>query len=229
MLELHTADLNTLRHFYGEVLGLPTEMDDAGGFITVTAGASVLRYRASPGFSGVYHYAFNIPENRLNAAKQFLETRGVTLLADSSGEAVFDFDFWNAHTIYFYDPAGNIAEFIARHELPNAAIKTDLPFSPDEILNVCEIALPTDDVPTLVAEMQDATGTPVYGDPSPTFTALGDANGLLILVPKGRIWFPDTGIPAESLAVHVVAYDNDGKRFVVDRERDAGQGYGISL
>ena len=47
-------------------------------------------------------------------------------------------------------------------------------------------------------------GAPVYrGQPDATFTPLGDEHGLLILVPQGRVWYPNTGQPAQALPLAV--------------------------
>jgi len=40
------------------------------------------------------------------------------------------------------------------------------------------------------------TGTTYYRPPSPDFHPVGDEQGLLIIVPTHRPWFPDTRVPA---------------------------------
>lgn len=163
----------------------------------------------------MYHFAFNVPEDRLAAARVFLQERGVALIAESGGETVFDFDFWDAHAVYFYDAAGNVAEFIARHELASTPSGADAPpFSPEDIQSVSEIALPRSDVPALGTLLSEA-GIAPYRETSPTFMPIGDANGLFILVPVGRIWFPDTGIAAEASPVQAVVWNDTGSRFDV--------------
>ncbi len=212
---LRAADLGALHTFYADRLGLPAALDDWGECLTVTVNSSQLVFQHEAGFAGVYHFAFNVPENRLATAQAFLEERGIALLADGDGETVFDFDFWNAHALYFHDAAGNIAEFIARHELASTSSGVHArPFSPSEIQSISEIGLPSLNVPAL-ATLLSASGVAPYRETSPTFMPLGDAHGLFILVPAGRVWFPDTGIAAEAYPVQAVVRNDAGARFDV--------------
>jgi len=190
-IELLAGDPHALGNFYSTVLELPVrEQED----LTVEAGETRLVFRqAPPGWEGYYHFAFNVPENCFDEAKRWLAGR-VPLIADTAGKTEFDFQSWNAHSIYFYDPAGNILEFISRHGLPNAS---DQPFSARGILNASEIGIATSDVISTVQGLRDKYGFPVYGgEGSDQFTAVGDEHGLMIVVRLGRTWFPDTGKPA---------------------------------
>lgn len=56
--------------------------------------------------------------------------------------------------------------------------------------------MPTDDVATTVAQLQGSLGLQRYGTGSAEFVALGDEQGLFIVVASGRPWFPATGVPA---------------------------------
>ena len=71
----------------------------------------------------------------------------VMVIADTDGTIVFDSQNWNAHQVYFRAPQGNILELIARHELLNAS---QAEFSRRSFLNISEIGLTCDDVPSLV-------------------------------------------------------------------------------
>ncbi|MDQ3930019.1 MAG: hypothetical protein M3328_12845 [Chloroflexota bacterium] len=197
-VNLHTHDLPGQQHFYRDVLQLPTDASHVR--LSVQAGSTQLAFTASPGNRElVYHFAFNIPQNRFEEARTWISQR-VPLIKSSLGEDAFDFANWNAHACYFLDPSGNILELIARHTLSN---DSDLPFDGRSILNVSEIGIATDDVRSTVASLQDL-GIPIYdGANSDTFTAVGDEQGLLIVVKRGRIWFPDTGIPADSLPLRL--------------------------
>ena len=209
-LELHTDDLSSQRHFYMNVLHLPTVTDSESLHIQV--GTSELILRQSTGNpKHVYHFAFNIPENRFEEAKAWIAER-TPLIANSSGEDSFDFTNWHAHSCYFRDPAGNILEFIARHALPNAS---DRPFDERGILSISEIGIATDDVIATVAQLRGAD-MPVYdGAGSDTFAAVGDEHGLLIVVKRGRIWFPDTGTPAELVPLKAVVSLGSGATTVI--------------
>lgn len=54
------------------------------------------------------------------------------------GEDEADFSHLPAHALYFYDPAGNIVEFISRHSISE---KGEEPFSIKGVLNISEIGL----------------------------------------------------------------------------------------
>jgi Predicted ring-cleavage extradiol dioxygenase len=193
-LELQIADLKEQALFYGETLGLDTRII-AGTQVIVRAGATELVFtQADENQRGFYHFAFNIPENQFETAKRWLAMRA-ELLADEDGNTSIDFGNWNSHSLYFKDAAGNILELIARHDLQNAS-------EGFEILSVSEIGLATEDVLALVRSLQENTGLLPYKDESSeTFTAVGNADGLFIVVKQGRIWYPNTGVPAQLLPV----------------------------
>jgi len=214
-LELGAVDLAPLARFYGDTLGLLVAYETEEDSLIVTAGASQLVFRQIGGFIGRYHFAFNIPENRLAAAQEFLRAHSIPLVAEESGEVVFSFTSWNAHAVYFFDPAGNIVEFIARHDLPNAINGTDAPFTAAEILCVSEIGLPTTDVPELTERLTQTLGIAPYKGSSADFTAMGDEHGLFIVVKTGRIWFTTRDMPAEELPIQVTAQCPHGT-FVIE-------------
>jgi hypothetical protein len=193
-LELQAIDLSAQHQFYRDVLHLPTVASD--GTISVQVGRSQLVLRQSQLAHALqYHIAFNVPPDRFEEAKAWISGR-VPLIKSLTGEDSFNFANWNAHACYFLDPAGNILEFIARHALTD---DSDLPFDEQSILCLSEIGVATEDVKGTVQSLQ-AQGLPVYdGEGSDTFTALGDEQGLFIVIKRGRTWFPDSGTPAELL------------------------------
>jgi catechol-2,3-dioxygenase len=183
-LQLITRDLGALRAFYTEGLCLPL-LAAAPDSFSVQAGATRLTFSADATRAATYHFAFNIPENKLPAAKAWLSGRADLLTQDGADE--FASQTWNAQQVYFYDPAGNILEFIARHNLTNAAAG---PFGPHDILEVSEIGLPVGVVPTTVALLTRDLGLPPFQDQGDTFSPIGDDHGLFIVVRRGRHWFP---------------------------------------
>jgi catechol-2,3-dioxygenase len=171
----------------------------AGLSPVIQTGRSPLALENEAGWQSKYHVAFDVPENQLAAAREWLEQR-VTLI-ERNGEVVFHFQNWNAHSLYFCDPAGNILELIARHNQPNTSYQ---PFSPFNILHISEIGLPTLDVVTTVNLLGRKLGITTYdGAGSEAFSAVGDETGLFIVVRQGRIWYPETGIPADLSPVRV--------------------------
>lgn len=188
-LELLARQLERQRDFYGRTLHLPV-MAEAADRITIQAGGTRLTFlQAGPEHGHpIYHFAFNIPENQLAAAKEWLGRRVPPVpLLTKEGREVFHFETWNAHSIYFHDPAGNIVEFIARHNLRNAASGR---FSEEKVLHASEIGLVVDDVAAEVASLGDHLGLPVYRPGSPTLVPVGDEHRLLIVVQRDHVWLP---------------------------------------
>ena len=204
-LTLETSRLAQLRSFYAHALGLPVVAESHGG-IRIQAGTSAIHFKqARDGSSPFYHLAFNIPENKLSGAIGWMAGRADLLPVEASRGPIADFSSWNAHAIYFLDPAGNILELIARHSLPNAAPG---PFTAADILCVSEIALVVPDVPAASARIRRDLGAPAYGDPSDEFAAVGDEHGLFIVVKTGRAWFPTRVRPAEVFDTGVLLRDH---------------------
>ena len=198
-LEISSVDLPAQRDFYADILELPVRLDSA--ILEVKAGRTVLRFTQAPSeFMGAYHFAFNIPENQYQAAKQWITGR-ISILRDKTGQEDFESTNWASTSLYFLDAAGNVLEFIARHNLQNA---TAGDFNSSQILNVSEIGLPSEDVIALANQLVTQLGLSVFKqEPNETFTPVGDDNGLLILPVKDRIWMPDSGLPAKLLPVKV--------------------------
>ncbi|MBN1965126.1 MAG: hypothetical protein JW910_10805 [Anaerolineae bacterium] len=196
VLHLHAPDLAAQHEFYAGPLGLPVTRDDVA--LNIQVGATRLVFeQAAAGTAPRYHFAFNIPENQFAAAKAWVSAR-MPLLTDPEGADEFTFEPWNAHAFYFADAAGNILECIARHDLPNASTR---PFTADSLLNVCEIGLPGQTVAAVADPLQDTFGVPQYSGDRETFAALGDPNGLFILVPNGHGWLPGKRVCAASYPV----------------------------
>lgn len=203
-LQLATQNLSAQRAFYAERLGLPVTTLDGG--VEVQVGATRLIFtQAEADFEGSYHFAFNIPENQFHASQKWLAQR-TSILADHNGKAEFASEEWNSHSLYFKDPAGNILEFVARHNLKNAAAGE---FTSAQILNVSEIGLPATDVIPWAYELCTTLGLTVFmQEPAETFTPVGDDQGLFILPVTNRIWMPDSGVPAKLLPVTVTVLVN---------------------
>lgn len=185
-LTLDAADLRPLYEFYAGDLGLAVVKRTADA-LTLQAGATALTFRRAER-PALYHFAFNVHPTGFERSRAALAAI-TPLLHDADGEEVFDFRAWEARACYAYDPAGNVVELIGRRALARA------PLPPDPgVLSVGEIGLVTDDVPALTARVTRDLGIPVYRESSgETFAALGDAEGLLILAQRGRVWYPETG------------------------------------
>ncbi len=204
-LTLAAADPGTLAAFYGDTLGLGVRAE--GDTAIVRAGSSDLRFERGPG-APFYHFAFNIPPQRIEDARNWLSERVTLLRYADTGEEVVSFASWNAESVYFHDPAGNIVELIARHDLKighdgkiedDDPIGDDAPFGPSRILGLSEIALVVRDVPETVGAVREAFGLAVYGgdEGDEVFTAMGDERGLVLAIRNGWPWLPEKTRPAE--------------------------------
>jgi catechol-2,3-dioxygenase len=203
-LELLTADLQAQQDFYANILELPSKLTTSG--LEVKPGNTELLFTQAPlDFDGAYHFAFNIPGNQFQRAKQWISAR-LLLLPDEKGQDEFQFESWNSESVYFKDPAGNVLEFIARHNLEEAG---EGEFNSRQILKISEIGLPSEDVLTLTDQLCRQLGLSVFKqEPNEIFTPVGDDNGLLIVPVQGRIWIPNSGVPAKLLPVTVKGNTN---------------------
>ncbi len=207
-LEILAPDLVAQSDYYAYVLDLPFHLED--NYLLVKAGKTDIIFTQAPSdWTGQYHFCFNIPENQFLQAKAWLSKR-IPLLKDAQGNNEFKSESWNSTSLYFKDTAGNILEFIARHDQKNA---TETPFNSEQILQVSELGLPSKDVISFAQDLCETLGVSVYRqEPNETFTPVGDEDGLFILPIENRIWYPNTGIPARMLPVNVDVEVN-GKEF----------------
>ena len=200
-LVLETAVPDELADFYGGRLGLPVSRDERG--FSVTIGRTEVEFSETNAGEPFYHFAINIPKNRFDAARDWLADR-VGLLPDvDSGETEFYFEFMNAHATYFEDPAGNIGELIARHDLDDATDGPDEAFDSDCLLEVSEIGLPVREVPSAVETIESHTDATGWESDSETFRVVGDDHGMFVLVREGRDWFV-SGRPAGVFPTEIV-------------------------
>jgi catechol-2,3-dioxygenase len=189
-----STPLAEMERFYHELLGLPVRADRDGG-LTILAGETPITFVKADLKEGPpwYHVAFNIPENKLLAARAWQHGRTpllqvrVEVRPDAATEAdladVADFRHWNAHSVFFWDPAGNLLEYIARHDLKNAAPGS---FSSKDILYGSEIGFVVADVPAIAERVKEELGLGTYRGANDGFQAIGDEYGLLLILSRGR-------------------------------------------
>jgi len=142
-IKLLSDDLNETSKFYSELMGFKISESSASQ-ITIIVGSSRLTFLRANEQNCIYHFAFDIPHNKLDEALQWLSAR--VDLIEFQGRNVIDFPNWNAKSLYFYDNNGNVLEFIARFENENENIH---PFDTSSILSISEIAFVTDNVEKL--------------------------------------------------------------------------------
>jgi catechol-2,3-dioxygenase len=211
LLEIHLAavDLTAAYSFYAGDLGLPV-IRQTPAALTLQAGASRLIFRKADanGAAPSYHFAFNIHPARFERARAMMAAI-TPLVHDHDGRDVFDFRSWDATACYFIDPLGNVGELIARRDLRSERALTE-----PGILSIGEIGLVTGDVPAMTRRLSRELNIDVYRDSAGAeFAALGDENGLLIITPPGRVWYPDTGKRAVTASLDILLEAGDGHKW----------------
>lgn len=204
-IQIKTNDIQKTKAFYQNVLGLFILEEDTK-WITFQAGSSILKFVEDPQFNSIYHFAFNIPENQLEEAIQWSKDK-VDLIVLEDKSVVTHFENWNAHSLYFYDNNGNLLEFIARHDLENEQLGE---FKPESILSISEIGIVTENPLELGNQLIEEHGLHFFSQNTNTekFSAIGDHEGLLILVQPTRNWYP-TQIPSESNPTEIILENNE--------------------
>src|SRR5262245_52584850 len=188
---LSSAPLAKMKEFYHRTLGLAV-IDEQPERLAIAAGRTRLTFVKAAAGDGkpFYHFAFNIPENKVAAAWRWQKERSpllpipVRLRDPKYPDDVVDYSHWNAHSIFFFDPAGNVVEYIARHDLKNAARGE---FNSADILYASEIAFVVDDVAATAAKLREMAGVELYKGASDQFAAVGDEHGLLLVMKRGRV------------------------------------------
>ncbi|TRX31146.1 glyoxalase [Flavobacterium sp. ZT3R18] len=210
-LELLSDDILKTELFYNEVLGLETIYKDHSS-ISFNAGVTKLTFRSSINVKPVYHFAFDIPNNKLLEAFAWIEKK-TEIMYVIPPDKIADFYNWNAKSFYFYDNNGNILEFIARNDLDNASQK---PFDGSSILSVSEIGLVSENVVIQCEELFDKYGLTAYSKQPKLnkFIVLGTTTGLFILVEGNRDWYP-TDKKSKSFWTKVV-FDHNGETQVLE-------------
>lgn len=189
-ITLHTDCLQEMKRFYSELLEFPLAGETVESF-TVQAGQSRLIFQKSSSNKGVYHFAFTIPANQLEEAGQWLQRKGIPLYTKDNKNQYF-FEDWNATASYFYDPQGNLVEFIAHHTLQNAS---QSPFGAHSMIRISEIGLPLYHFEEGLARVCEDLSLQVWRGDGKQFAGVGDEQGLLILIDMNRPWFPDGRMP----------------------------------
>jgi hypothetical protein len=214
-VKLQTTDISSLKNFYSKTLEL--KVDELEGSIFIHTQLSQLLFETvNNGSNPFYHFAFNIPFNKVEEAENWLKSRVELIWLEDYNSFIAEFVNWNARSLYFYDPAGNIVELIGRADLNDI---TDEPFSSNHFRNISEIGLV---IPKLYFEeeinqimrhhqLQYFTKQ----KPAKQFCAIGDDQGLFICVPEGRDWYPTLNNPSAIFPMEL-KFESDGNKYSLE-------------
>jgi hypothetical protein len=196
----YTNRLHEQYDFYVEQLGFTCIKNEQESF-SIRAGSSILNfYKSIPVRECTpYHLAFTITEYDLSEVVSFLTNRNI-LPIEKENQIIFHFEDWNAKSVYFLDSDKNILEFIIRYNLKNKA--GDSRFSVNEIVNISEVGIAVENPEKFVLKMKEEFGLEVWKENGPGFKAVGSEEGLMVVVPTDRCWFP-TDKPAGPLPLIV--------------------------
>lgn len=198
-VELLSQNLLETKNFYKELLGFEVDRETQSQ-ISFKVGTSLLIFKEAENIKPVYHFAFNIPKNKVLEAEKWISNKFPLISFES--KQIIDFSHWNAKSIYFFDNNGNLLEFIARFDLDNAS---DGVFNSRSVLSISEIGFVTKNVNELAQKFVLENDLPLFEKQvqQDNFSVIGGENGLLIIVDPERNWFP-TNIKAENFWMKVL-------------------------
>ena len=203
-LKINTKRFQESRAFWTQNLGFELVASTPNEF-TVKVGSSLLC------FNGVqlspldeqnnfpkYHFSFNIPSNQAENALNWLRNEDHEFpdgpqnpveiwKNEDTGAEIIRRDRYNAHSVFFKDPGGNVIELIARHNLNNPQ---EGDFNRAMIINISEVAIVTFDVKESAKRVKDNFGVIEIPGTTSGFKPLGGETGLITFVVPGRSWQP---------------------------------------
>jgi catechol-2,3-dioxygenase len=186
-IELLTNNITETAHFYNNILNIKTS-NQTETEISFLIGTTQLTFQKSEVKNPNYHLAFDIPNNKLEEAFNWLNQK-TTILPVTQDSNFSSFEAWNAKSFYFYDNNGNLLELICRFDTDN---QSAVPFDSHALLFVSEIGIVTTDVSAMGEKLINQYGLEYYAKQPKTenFAVIGDETGLFILVNPDRDWFP---------------------------------------
>jgi catechol-2,3-dioxygenase len=211
-IKASTSEVIRLAYFYQNILELNVMAQSPGELLVHCGETELLFCEADGDQHPYYHFAFNIPSNQFGTAFRWLQNKTKLTWLEEYNGFVAEFINWHARSVYFNDPAGNILELICRRDLMDHAKEA---FSSSQIRCISEIGivLPAKDFVKSADSFRDKFGLSHFDKqpPLPHFQALGDDEGLFILVPEERVWF---GSARQSVIFDIqVEFENNGQFF----------------
>ena len=196
-LTLLTNNLSETKEFYLHKIGFEI-MEETKTKVAFNVGNSKLIFEQTYiDKNPKYHFALNIPSNKIDEAKNWALQRVNLISMDNS--FIANFENWNAKAIYFFDNNKNIVELISRTDLNN---ESEIPFSEKAILSINEIGLVIDKPLKTADEIIQKFKTSYFskGPKREDFVAVGNDEGLFVISNPNRNWYP-TNESAEKWSV----------------------------
>lgn len=205
-LHLLSDDIKETEVFYNSILDIQTESKNGNSISFVLGSTRLVFTQTEKVINPVYHYAFDIPNNKFEKAMEWVKARTTLIPVIEQDNFISIFDLWNAKSFYFYDNNKNLLEFICRFDVEN---QTNKAFDSSSILYVSEIGIVSESASKTAQHITKEYDVAEYAKQAGTdsFTALGDDYGLLVLVNNKRNWFPTSDL-AKSFATTII-FDND--------------------
>ena len=186
-VHLLTNSLSETEYFYSKKLEMKV-LKKTDELLCFHCGSSKLFFHLSSEiYNPKYHFAFDIPENKLMEALEWCRDKAELIPFESN--YIIDFPNWNAKSFYFYDNNGNILECIVRYDLGNTSEET---FTGNSLINISEIGFVVDDVYGFCDDFNLKFKTDYFSKQPKreNFSVLGDQGGLFIVSGNERNWFP---------------------------------------
>lgn len=203
-----TDKLKALQRFYANVLELDTT-DHTKDAFTVKVGTTDVTFRESEE-KARYHFAINIPGNQFVIIKYWIQDRLTLNKKDGLNEIYYS--SFDADSMYFEDPAGNLIELIGRR-------KKDLfgSLTKEAFFDISEVALITPNVGQIGEDLQDF-GIPLRhgSEINPQgVNLLGMGDSYIILAPPKWKW-KFSAEKAHTFPVDMTLHDE--RRILMDGE-----------
>lgn len=199
-----TNKIRELRRFYANVLEMGIT-DTSEKAFTVKIGTTDVIFQQSEE-KAAYHFAINIPGNQFVIMKYWLQDR--LTLNKSSGRNEIYYSTFDADSMYFTDPAGNLIELIGRrkHDLFGRLTR-------DAFFDISEVALITPNVSRIGEDLQDF-GLPLRhgAEINPKgANLLGKGDSYIVLVPPEWKW----KFSSKKAHTHPIAITLDDERRIM--------------
>lgn len=213
-LKLFSKNIEKQYQFYKNTLGFEVKFIEEHK-IQIHSGNTKLIFEEQKESNFIYHFAFLIPNGKIEDAIPFLEEKGINLLQKNNEKIIYfgTKESYVGRAIYFLDADDNIAEFIERPSLGHVGKES---FSLHQIIKINEIGLSVED-PLLFSRQLISKFKIEMIDPNHTsevFCWIGDYDGVFIVVKNGRYWLP-TQFEAFSNDLSVV-FESNGKQYEME-------------